>query len=161
DLLNSFKAAPAENNNASAIHEFVEMDTLLRGLKTELNRHAFHAALVDTARQVSHDIRSPLAALNMVIPTLDGIADSERRIIRNVAQRINDIANGLLVQSKPNVDGNAEPHPQDSATVMLIPLIDALISEKRMQYRERMDLEICADISNGFGLFAQLNASEF
>ncbi len=54
------------------------------------------------AAQVSHDIRSPLSALNMVVQNLsEGELSGEKRIlIVNVSKRIQDIANSLLAKTR-------------------------------------------------------------
>ena len=54
------------------------------------------SALGEMARQVAHDIRSPLSALNTVVGSLESLPEERRQLIRGAAQRINDIANSLL-----------------------------------------------------------------
>ncbi len=46
--------------------------------------------------QVSHDIRSPLSVLSLVIPTLSGLPEEKREIVLRAAKKINDMANKLL-----------------------------------------------------------------
>lgn len=53
------------------------------------------------ARQVSHDIRSPLAALNMLIrQDLKDLPEERRILVRQQIDRIQDIANALLIKNK-------------------------------------------------------------
>jgi signal transduction histidine kinase len=129
-------------------------------------------AFIDLASQVAHDIRSPLSALSMVIGTLKEIPEDKRILIRNATQRINDIANDLLQKSHKNKmedtffddvrGGNPKGSPKKiELTTEFIPvLIDILISEKRMQYRENSNLEIEVDLKDSFGAFAQINSNE-
>lgn len=59
--------------------------------------------MTSLAAQVSHDIRSPLSALNLAVSTLQGwpdLLEEQRHLIRKATQRINDIANDLLNKSK-------------------------------------------------------------
>ena len=112
--------------------------------------------------QVAHDIRSPLSALNMMLGTLNGIPEENRLIIRNATQRINDIANGLLSQSKAHkVSDNIHNRPTNLHSSMLVTLLDSIVSEKRIQFRENMDVEIQGELNHGYGLFAKINATEF
>jgi signal transduction histidine kinase len=124
----------------------------------------------EIAKQVSHDIRSPLSALTMVVGTLKEIPEEKRILIRNATQRINDIANDLLHKGDNNEAGQ---HLNDSSktsgntneniklTTEFIPvLIDILTSEKRMQFREYSELEIEVDLKDSFGAFAMVNSNE-
>src|SRR3989338_8219970 len=52
-------------------------------------------ALYNLSSQVSHDIRSPLAALNAVTKNLPEVDEEKRLLIRSAVQRIDDIANDL------------------------------------------------------------------
>ena len=115
------------------------------------------------ARQVSHDIRSPLSALNMIISTLGSVPEEKRTILRNSVQRINDIANNLLAEAqKSHPETSSSSSEQMSvSTELLSPIIDALISEKRMQYRDQLHVDIDANTHHGYGLFANINSSEF
>ena len=128
------------------------------------------SALSEIASQISHDIRSPLSALNMAVSFLKDIPEEQRLLVRGAAQRINDIANELLQQSKKNLIESGEsadrsvPNQDDAQPaepVMLIALLDAIVSEKRTQFRERIGVEICTDLGQGYGLFAEINAAEF
>ena len=58
------------------------------------------AVLGRMASQVSHDIRSPLSALTMLINQLTDVPEDKRTLIRSSFNRINDIANTLLEKSK-------------------------------------------------------------
>lgn len=119
-------------------------------------------------RQVAHDIRSPLSALNLVSGALPEVGEEKRLLIRNAVQRINDIANQLLEKGKEKI-GNKKSDtlsllPLDNTTKfkveLLSPLIDSIVSEKRVQFREKQNIEIEADINQGYGLFAQINSVE-
>lgn len=127
------------------------------------------------AKQVAHDIRSPLSALSMVMGTLKDIPEEKRILIRNATQRINDIANDLLqkgkgLESADQLRSNQALYCNSSETqivdqeelaIEFVPaLIDILVSEKRMQYREHVGLDIQVDLKNSFGSFAKVNGNE-
>lgn len=134
--------------------------------KMEIENAALQGVL-SLAKQVSHDIRSPLSALNMVVGTICDIPEEKRLLIRNATQRINDIANDLLQKGKST---NVERVKNTSTTglvkskefsIEFVPaLIDVLISEKRMQYRELTDLDIEINLKDSFGSFVKLDPSE-
>lgn len=134
--------------------------------KAYLSRVLLFSARETLAKQVAHDIRSPLSALNMVMGTLKDMPEDKRVLIRSATQRINDIANNLLEKNKNiatpnNKSENRKEYKLIPFVTEFVPtLVDVLVSEKRMQYREYVNLEIDIDLYGGFGAFAHVNSSE-
>ncbi|MBF0365604.1 MAG: HAMP domain-containing histidine kinase [Oligoflexia bacterium] len=115
-------------------------------------------SLTRMARQVSHDIRSPLAALNMTIKRCyNDMPEEERIIIRSQVQRIQDIANNLLSSNKK--DGPIVAGKKISSH-LLSSCIDELVTDKRLEFRQYLNLHINADLDNSYGLFAKINTTE-
>lgn len=119
----------------------------------------------EISAQVSHDIRSPLSALNMALSSIDNLQEEKRILVRNAVNRINDIANTLsssnAMDETPNSDSKINAFASNPQKIILLsPLIDSIISEKRIQYREKQSIEIESDINQGYGLFANINATE-
>lgn len=116
------------------------------------------------ARQVGHDIRSPLAALNMVVAAVKGVPEEQRLVMRSAAKRINDIANSLLDRSwlneisEESKDGGMQG--AEGSVVMLSSLVDSIVSEKRVQYRDRHEVDIEVDLSRGYGLFSRIRPAD-
>jgi len=109
------------------------------------------------AAQVAHDIRSPLAALDMIVSDAHELPEEKRSIIRNAARRIHDIADNLLFKSKNSDDDNNQLENH-----MLTGLIAPLLAEKRTQYRKHIGLDIEADFTqHHYGVFVKVNAVEF
>jgi len=138
-------------------------------------------ALINISRQVAHDIRSPLSALTMMSDAFNSVPEEKRLIIRGAIQRINDIANDLLQKSKENAADTKnntslaqktqiqQQNPTDAddtnknlkTQIELLPaVVDLIISEKRIQYRYKMNVEITSDFSHSYGEFAEINANE-
>ena len=122
------------------------------------------------AAQVAHDIRSPLAALDSVIGTLAELPEENRSIIRSAISRIRDIANELLEKNKEPqaarslMDGTGPLPPSVDKTgiYLLSALIDPLITEKRLQFRSKIGVEIYGNIdTESYGLFARIQPIEF
>lgn len=119
------------------------------------------------ARQVGHDIRSPLAALNMIVRLLKGIPEEQRLVVRNSAQRINDIANSLLdpswskLRALPQASNSSLTLATTGQCIMMSSLIDSIVSEKRVQYRERHEIDIEVDLSASYGLFSNIDPNNF
>lgn len=130
-----------------------EKEAQQRALETERLK-----AYSKIAAQVAHDIRSPLTALDSAISYAKDLSEEQRIVIRNAAQRINDIANNLLKQyQKPE---QARIHSGALENCLLYPTLDQLISEKRQlikdQHNKQLDLTVidnkdymaCAVVNN-------------
>jgi len=86
--------------------------------------------VLNITRQVAHDIRSPLSALNMVMGSVT-VSEDKHLVIKNALLRVNDIANDLLSKgrdTKGYVSTNASKALKQ--VVHLSALIEAIVSEK-------------------------------
>jgi signal transduction histidine kinase len=116
------------------------------------------AAIGHLAQQVSHDIRSPLAALEIAVKGLHSVPEDTRLLVRQATTRIRDIANNLLqrVQSVPD-----SRSPSTAQAILLPSILDKVIAEKRTVYRSKPNVEIEFQLrSTTFGLFATVIPSE-
>lgn len=107
----------------------------------------------EMAAQVSHDIRSPLTALNMAMHSFSGVSLEHRELIQNAIDRINDIANELLNKSK-EVPSNVEILPLEQlkisptnpiAATKIQPIVERVIAEKNLELINQKNLEIELD----------------
>ena len=163
--------------NALPIKELFQLSEAYRSLIVHSQRFSeldkaneISRSLGSLAAQVAHDIRSPLAALNMLIGTLKNIPEDPRIALRAATNRINDIANHLLMKSKiQNPCKAAAPSSKqaysESETKKLTPellsaLSDTLVSEKRLQFRCKLNIKIELDLEDSYGAFALIDAME-
>lgn len=118
-------------------------------------------------KQVSHDIRSPLSALNMIVGTLANLPEDKRILIRASVSRITDIANQLLQKGSENnkdelaVGQKIGTKNLQLANELLPAIIEIIVSEKRVQYREDSTVTIDAELGESYGLFAKINPADF
>lgn len=122
--------------------------------------------IADIAAQVSHDIRSPLSALNMVIAGLSNIEEERRSILRGAVQRINDITNNLLSENRKRRDGVdvtnfVEPEEVVRTPIMVSSILESIISEKRAEFRSNLGIVIQAELTESYGNFININQTEF
>jgi signal transduction histidine kinase/FixJ family two-component response regulator len=112
----------------------------------------------DISKQVAHDIRSPLAALEMAVKNTSDIEENTRLIVRAATDRISDIANDLLRKVKLDTKIGLEKKEK----ILMSTLCSEVISEKRMQFRNESNLNIDFVIApNAYGLFTNIRPSPF
>jgi len=134
------------------------------------NELAISKAMSDFAAQVAHDIRSPLAAMDAMLKDTSGLPEEKRMMLRNVSNRIRDIANDLLERNRQNAksspvttDENAsQTHNFKMERVLLSSLTDPVITEKRLQFQSKPGIHIDLKLTpESYGLFAKLQPVEF
>ena len=120
-------------------------------LESEL---AVAKATSDMAAQVSHDIRSPLAALGAAVKGL-GVPEEQRDLLAGAVGRIQGIADDLLARYRaPGEEPRRWAEP-----CTLAGIIEQVIAEKRIQYKERPALKIEFN-NNAGGARAAVDARE-
>lgn len=116
------------------------------------------AATGKIASQVAHDIRSPLAALEMAAGDIAQLPEEKRLLMRAAVSRIRDIANSLLKKYRVETAEETEA----AAPQLLSTLLDPVVSEKRLQFRGHSGVEIklLMDASS-YGIFSAVQPIEF
>lgn len=117
-------------------------------------------ALGILAAQVAHDIRSPLAALNILTMQDTPVTEQSKILIRNAINRIRDIANDIVEKNRDlrRVHVNMD----DNSTQLLAAIICPLVTEKRLQFRSSSKISIEIELNpENYGLFVKIQLSEF
>lgn len=109
----------------------------------------------DIAMQVSHDIRSPLMALKVAIDEVQIEEVQYKKIIKGALERIDGIANNLLGKNA----GSSEHSLSDE---YLIPLIESIIFEKKIEFKKNENILIELNLSQASEqLVVRVNPAEF
>jgi signal transduction histidine kinase len=116
----------------------------IRVYQEELQTRAAEAAMVTVARQVAHDIRSPLAAITMVSRDLQEVPEEKRLLLQAATNRITDISNNLLSRDC----SDSRRLSERPVSQLLYPVIESIISEKRAQYQNRSGLSLSLEIED-------------
>lgn len=136
--------------------ELLDQEVRIKNEYDKIQKLQVKIALGSIAAQVAHDIRSPLAALNMITESITSLPIAERKLMTNALQRINEIANDLLTKGKQK-----NPVVETVLTLEHIPeLVEAIVEEKRMQYNDFRNLKIDLEMINAIEDFAKVNANE-
>ena len=164
DELEEMQRESSNEETDQPIAEIRAIRQHITGLRQQTEEASRNKAFTELSIQVAHDIRSPLAALDMVVKDSSVLPESDRVLVRTAVSRITDIANNLINQYSL-VPGLADSPAQLRTAAdahLLSPLIESVTSEKRMQYRSRMGIEILAKADpDSYGLFANIDTSEF
>lgn len=139
------------------VQEFSRMSEELHKILEERRILTKEAAKGEIATQVAHDIRSPLAALDMITKNISQLPEEYRLMLRHSVNRIHDIANQLLAQNA----GAAGTQSNRLESTLLSEVIEAIVTEKRMSFRSRTEISLEAQIdSSSYGLFARVQSAE-
>lgn len=110
-------------------------------------------SIKDVVELISHDIRSPLSAVNAILNEKD-IVEERKILLKKIFKRINDIMDNLS-----NVNGIKSENNELNIYPSFIPfLVNSIIEEKKI---EVVDLDIDFIISNKDSLFSAINPGEF
>lgn len=141
-----------------AIQEIKNLNNTLKFMNIEIQKKALMEAEIVAAKQVGHDIRSPLACLILSLSQISELPEERRTLMRSAIQRITDITNSL--HSKAQRLGNIEVSNDQIESLMISSLVDSLVSEKRVQLRDKMNIEVNLDLAQSYGLFSRVNSIE-
>jgi signal transduction histidine kinase len=139
--------------------EIREIKYKLIQLLKEAESHSHEMAFAQIAAKVAHDIRSPLAALNMLLTKNIAVLPEEELIImKSAIERINTIADNLLETRKDT--NKVEVSEVVTKPELAAILLKNIVTEKQVQYQER-DIQFEVNINEEASrIFIDVNASE-
>ena len=132
--------------------------------QTNLSNQIMLSEIAEFSAQIAHDIRSPLAALTIIEKDLALLPEETRLMLVSATRRVRDIANLLLEKNRVVADAQVGGVGQveQATTQLLSSIIEGIVTEKRMQFRSIIGIEIGMNLdSSSYGLFAEFQATEF
>ena len=149
-----------EEKNNRTLEKRIQVQS--ESIATMMIEAAVQASLSELALQVSHDIRSPLSALNFLVSSLTEISTEKKNFISQIASRINDISNDLLARYKIG-DSNLSTAP---IKLLLKPepievILRQVCEEKSIVLIERPGLSFRFDFSTSDRKIVLINEREF
>ena len=112
------------------------------------------------AKQVAHDIRSPLASMSMIVESCKDMTESKRIALRGAATGINDIANNLL--NNYNTRSCSTPSETKTHQHILVSLaLSEILSSKKYQYKNSQVTLNYSFKADGNFVFIKIDPSDF
>jgi signal transduction histidine kinase len=125
-----------------------------RSIESDVKRA--ESNLKQLARKVRHDIRSPLTSMEYLFESIKPKLEEEERLIGSHSlERINDIVLTLSPEQAVSVDIR-----DNSGVEILFPLINRVISEKRIEFKATEGILIKLQNNLEYGVFAKINKSD-
>jgi signal transduction histidine kinase len=121
-----------------------------KSLLLALQGHCFReqarrtSRLASLAKEVAHDIRSPIAALQAIRTVDEGMSPEGKEIVDHVVDRIRSVANRVL-------EADRDPAASFLLPSQVLTVVTRVIGEKRLEHGARIELEAedsaisCAD----------------
>ncbi|MCB0413374.1 MAG: HAMP domain-containing histidine kinase [Bdellovibrionales bacterium] len=110
-------------------------------------------AKVQLAREVGHNIRSPIIAIEMMLPTMFGLPKQAKNVLKNAVQEIKSLSEKLSETNKEFVL-DMKGQQAENNLVLLPVLVDEVVQQKKIEYSGNLDLAIefknKCKISEGF-----------
>jgi signal transduction histidine kinase len=115
---------------------------------------------IQLARVVAHNIRSPIVAIEMMIPQLFSISSQARRVLQSSVKEIKELADKL--KTKPeDVLEKSDSHPGIRELIFLPALLEEVIGQKQMEFSQKGAVQISVvNNSSGADLFVKVNSCE-
>ncbi|KTD13218.1 sensor histidine kinase [Legionella jamestowniensis] len=145
--------------HVKSVYEIKQLCTTLKKMNIDVKKNASYEAEVRAAKQVAHDIRSPLASLNLLLSAATALPEKQRVLMRTSIQRITDIAN--VLQKKADNEENKNDRTSDFENVMVVTLVELLVTEIRVQLGIDTNISIDLAVDKAYGLFSVIKVSEF
>ena len=152
DKRSHFTEITTVNDSVSNLfHKLVAKNVEVVSLITMQKKMEEHKIISEMAKQVAHDIKSPLAALEVVMDDIKQLPEDSRDLTLHAINRIQEIANKL---SKEGKKGNKEELSMPSISIVNI------VNEKKMEYQGK-NLNFILSDSTSQNSFVKLVESDF
>ncbi len=97
-------------------------------------------SFLDIARQVAHDIRSPLSSINIAVSTVSSSVQ-EAKLINEASRRINEIAEDLLQKTKSLNNISLDSFKKESV-LDVVPLALQIVEEKNLRLNSIFKIDL-------------------
>lgn len=161
-LLKEDRSAFCESNLKMQTTELEDAKNKIVSLIRQVKNESRDAAIGKIALQVAHDIRSPIATLNVLLYEENQLPITQRELLNKVLFRISSIANELLNNPSQYLD-QTENKIERVGGQLLQPIVSSIISEKKVQFGQNIQINFnfdeaskCAFVNIGYSEFGRV-----
>ena len=138
-----FEGTEQSLSKTFSIAELSDLSSTIQHLSNIAKISERQKAAVEIAKRVSHDIRSPLTALNFLIKNSIEISDDTKQLLSQVSQRINGIADDVISESKNSA--SSSKNEIDGAShlgIKITQILTALLAEKEIEFKSNPKVQL-------------------
>ncbi len=111
------------------------------------NQSKINSKYAELARQVAHDIRSPLTALQVITNKIQQSNSEEYQLVNEVFNRITNIADNLL-DSTRHKDISIPKENKSKTTFEVNKVVNSIIKEKNLSLKDGISIIVDSDAQN-------------
>ncbi len=126
----------------SIVDSWQEMRGAMQSYQKREIENQLQLQFAQIAKQVVHDIRSPISALKIGVEKMRQVAPDASDLIAQATERIQITADSLMKKAKSNAE--------NMTRASLKSLASALVAEKRLEYNARADIRFHVDGEDSF-----------
>ncbi len=144
--------APSDNPQEIPMFKISEFFSLAKSLshQFEVSKAAVEAkAALDVARQVAHDIRSPVVGLQMALHAAQNQLDPNlKSVLNNSAQRISDIADDVISNHTPSHKASEVRSSIQKLPMSVSLALNEMISEKSLLCKHNSNIAVVGNLAS-------------
>jgi signal transduction histidine kinase len=92
-------------------------------------------AKVQMAKEIAHNIRSPIVAIEMMTPMMSRLPERLQKVLRDSVREIKTLSDRLSRQGEPGATALGE-------VVQFFDLVESIVHKKRLEYSKSLELKI-------------------
>lgn len=154
DIENGFEADQPYQN----ILEFNKLNEIISSAHKSITENEVAKGNIKIIKKLQHDIDSPMTALEFfLLESKKFLSEELRNMGRQSLNRIQDIINTLKI----NEEDSILEESSKKEVLAIYPILKRIVSEKRIEYKNRTDVFITLDTSTNKDYFVEIKKSDF
>lgn len=137
---------PGDDEVAYLTSEFDRLLDTLQDSQQKIVEAEKMRAKMQMAREVAHNMRSPAIAIEVSLPFLVGIPERMRKVLKDSASEIKNLAERLKQQSDPHTELNVATRQQYLFSPSA--LTERVVRDKQIEYSQMTEIKIALNIDS-------------